>query len=245
MPTARHIQKIYAQQDRILLAIKKMKSFPFVLSGGTALSRFYFHHRFSEDLDFFYEGSEFSFEPIDAVIHNLTNQAHFSCKLAGKTDRPERLRVAAYFVETGLGEPVKVDFLEDHFSGMWSPEDKKSDSGIPLRVDVLDQIYYRKLYSIIEQRHRLGIITRTKDLVDLFFLHKRHRTIENTIDYYEENNVPMNVEKLMIILSEISEKDFSGMEKMKLSSKKFDFKKAVKSFNMAGEHLAQKTLGKI
>ncbi len=43
---------IYPLQDRILVAFEKAGT-PFYLTGGTALSRFYFNHRYSDDLDFF------------------------------------------------------------------------------------------------------------------------------------------------------------------------------------------------
>jgi hypothetical protein len=46
------------------------------LSGGTALSRFHFDHRFSEDLDFFFDGSRFPEEEFNAfgreAIRKLT-----------------------------------------------------------------------------------------------------------------------------------------------------------------------------
>lgn len=44
--------KLYPLQDEVL---KKLKSLgqPFYLTGGTAVSRGYFHHRYSDDLDLF------------------------------------------------------------------------------------------------------------------------------------------------------------------------------------------------
>ena len=47
-----YIHKLYPLQD---IAIKIMGSIDtkFYLTGGTALSRFYLNHRYSEDLDFF------------------------------------------------------------------------------------------------------------------------------------------------------------------------------------------------
>jgi hypothetical protein len=44
--------KLYSLQDRFLEFVRS-NPFPFYLTGGTALDRFYLHHRFSEDLDFF------------------------------------------------------------------------------------------------------------------------------------------------------------------------------------------------
>src|SRR4030067_703836 len=39
-------------QDGILSIVKELR-LPFYLTGGTALSRYYFSHRFSDDLDLF------------------------------------------------------------------------------------------------------------------------------------------------------------------------------------------------
>ncbi len=44
--------KLYSLQDRFFEFVKS-NPLPFYLTGGTALDRFYLHHRFSEDLDFF------------------------------------------------------------------------------------------------------------------------------------------------------------------------------------------------
>lgn len=197
-----HLQKqTYAAQDKILAAFSKMKSFPFVLSGGTALSRFYFHHRFSEDLDFFFKGFTYSFAFVDLVINALRKEA-FLCDLVGRTDEPGRLKFAGYVI-TQDKVSVKVDFLEDPFSGMWLPVHRKSDSGLVFEVDHPDQIYYRKFYSLLEQWHHTKKIRREKDLIDLYFLHRYHQKIERTMVLYRRNHVPIDEEKIIMILGSL------------------------------------------
>jgi len=44
--------ELYPLQDKVLAAIETLKT-PFYLTGGTALSRCYYQHRYSEDLDLF------------------------------------------------------------------------------------------------------------------------------------------------------------------------------------------------
>ena len=46
---------LYPMQDSVLA---QMNSEKFYLTGGTCLSRFYYHHRFSDDLDFFFQGGQ-------------------------------------------------------------------------------------------------------------------------------------------------------------------------------------------
>lgn len=43
---------LYPLQDKVLNLIDKLQT-PFYLTGGTALSRCYFNHRYSDDLDLF------------------------------------------------------------------------------------------------------------------------------------------------------------------------------------------------
>jgi predicted nucleotidyltransferase component of viral defense system len=46
---------LYPVQDKIFSLIQSEK---FYLTGGTCLSRFYYNHRYSDDLDFFFMGQE-------------------------------------------------------------------------------------------------------------------------------------------------------------------------------------------
>ncbi|MFZ2323571.1 MAG: nucleotidyl transferase AbiEii/AbiGii toxin family protein [Ignavibacteriaceae bacterium] len=47
-----YLESLYRFQDGILSILKELK-LPFYLTGGTPLSRFYFNHRYSDDLDLF------------------------------------------------------------------------------------------------------------------------------------------------------------------------------------------------
>lgn len=231
--------KIYAEQDRILTALKKLRNFPFVLSGGTALSRFYFHHRFSEDLDFFCEEIDFSFEKIEKIMILLRKEG-FSCKLSTQSARPGHLAAAIY--EIGRKTRIKVDFLEDPFSGMWNPVQRKSDAGYTFRVDALDQIYYRKFFALIEQWHKIRRIRRTKDLVDLYALHRYHRSIEKTVEYYRRHRVPVLEEKLIVIFDSLDEDDLKGRSADIAGLQKFNLAEVCRRLKRAGENLLNKGL---
>ena len=47
-----YTDNLYPFQNGVLRLVNALKT-PFYLSGGTALSRHYFNHRYSDDLDFF------------------------------------------------------------------------------------------------------------------------------------------------------------------------------------------------
>src|SRR5580765_2246714 len=47
-----YLERLYPMQDRVLARLARIET-GFYLTGGTAASRGYLHHRFSDDLDFF------------------------------------------------------------------------------------------------------------------------------------------------------------------------------------------------
>ncbi len=52
MPDKSYYNRLYAFQDEIMKIIQR-QGVDFYLTGGTALSRCYLNHRYSDDLDFF------------------------------------------------------------------------------------------------------------------------------------------------------------------------------------------------
>jgi len=52
MPEKSYYNRLYAFQDEIMKVVHRQEV-DFYLTGGTALSRFYLNHRYSDDLDFF------------------------------------------------------------------------------------------------------------------------------------------------------------------------------------------------
>ena len=208
---------LYHVQDLVLNTLNKIKKFPFVLSGGTALSRFYFHHRFSEDLDFFFEGYDYSFSKVSQVISFL-RKSGFVCEVIGRSDQAGQMKVDSYAITSSqsktcrsetcrLETPLKIDFLEDPFSGMWPVQKKKTESGVSFKVDHLDQIYYRKIYSILVQWYSEKKIQRVKDLVDLYELHTRHRPMDEMIEMLIKEHVPIHEEKLILALTDLKKED--------------------------------------
>lgn len=87
---------LYPFQDQVLHSINGLET-EFYLTGGTAASRGYLNHRFSEDLDFFLNYDERFGVWVDQVILNfsqqpdwqidiLANQQHFARMLLRHTD---------------------------------------------------------------------------------------------------------------------------------------------------------------
>lgn len=120
----------------------------FYLTGGTALSAFYLHHRDSRDLDLL---ARRAFDPKEVVrFLNATAQGDVVPRRTG--DRWE-------FTVPLAGERLRVEFVHYDF-------DLAAESGLAhgrVRVDSLRDIYANKLSTVIER-------TEPKDYADLFFL---------------------------------------------------------------------------
>lgn len=105
--------KLYRLQNKFL-AWWATLDFPFYLTGGTALGRFYLNHRYSEDLDFFMNNDPRYNQYIDEFIQKV--QGHFSTDLnqALFTDDFTRLYVSDEEVS------IKIELINDvpYYAGM-------------------------------------------------------------------------------------------------------------------------------
>ena len=63
-------EKLYPLQNGVLNIVQNAKT-PFFLTGGTALSRYYTHHRYSDDLDFFVNRDPEYAEHVDTILQRL------------------------------------------------------------------------------------------------------------------------------------------------------------------------------
>ncbi len=63
-------EKILYLQDEIF---SMMESDKFYLTGGTCLSRFYYHHRYSDDLNFFFLGNMFPKQDFEVEFGQILN----------------------------------------------------------------------------------------------------------------------------------------------------------------------------
>jgi len=74
------MEKLYPLQNGVLNLVKKLKT-PFFLTGGTALRRFYFNHRFSDDLDFFVINESKYNKYVQVILGELYNNSLFTVDL--------------------------------------------------------------------------------------------------------------------------------------------------------------------
>jgi len=88
-----YFTKLYPLQDRVLKVINDLNT-SFYLTGGTASSRGYLHHRLSDDIDLFVnDDSRFSLWS-ERVIHTLGISDDWSLDILQKEERFVRLSLA-------------------------------------------------------------------------------------------------------------------------------------------------------
>lgn len=131
----------------------------FYLSGGTALSRFYYNHRYSDDLDFFLNGHP-DFLGLQKEIIVLLREAGKGC---GYSLVDSKLFSADDFMRVvieGNGIELKIDFINDiavHFGEILTND-------IAGRLDNVRNILSNKISAL----YRLEV----KDFVDVWVISK-------------------------------------------------------------------------
>lgn len=94
---------LYKLQDEILHLLRDELS-PFYLTGGTALSRYYLNHRYSEDLDFFCHDQEV-FEPsVNIIARSLMRSKYL---------KEQEMQMSETYVRFYVGPlyELKIDFV--------------------------------------------------------------------------------------------------------------------------------------
>ncbi|MBI3601849.1 MAG: nucleotidyl transferase AbiEii/AbiGii toxin family protein [Candidatus Omnitrophica bacterium] len=100
-----YLQRLYPLQDNFLRFFDHQNQDRFYLTGGTALSRFYYHYRYSEDLDFFSARELKDFRETLSKILDAARKENFSIEVETISDHFFRLYVKEK--QTSL----KIDFV--------------------------------------------------------------------------------------------------------------------------------------
>jgi predicted nucleotidyltransferase component of viral defense system len=136
----------------------------FYLTGGTALSGFYLHHRFSEDLDFFSE------EPFDAVQISVFFKEVKGVLGFAEVDIQQSFNRNLFFVRFN-DEVLKTEFTYFPFHRIGGG---KVEYGV--QIDSIIDIAVNKLFTIYQQ-------ARARDYLDLYCICQREEyLITNLVD---------------------------------------------------------------
>lgn len=181
MPVEYYEKTIYPLQDRVLQPLKQER-LPFYLSGGTALSRGYYHHRYSDDLDLFVNDRDDFNVIVDRYIKEL-KQISNDLTVAMRSDRFCRLFI--------FPQRLKIELVNDVPSHIGSLLDHPQLGAI----DSKENILANKITSIIDRKA-------PKDVVDIYFLLKDGLDISDALLNAESKSAGISALYLAKVLSE-------------------------------------------
>ena len=148
-----------------------------ILAGGTALARYYLHHRVSYDLDFFVSG-KFSPEKLSIALGKIginLSDVHFE---SGGV-----LVHQLHGYANADGSTVKISFVEDVYEDMWPK--KKFGNVI---TEEIGGLYHRKLRALSGSgygKSTKGARQTARDLLDAYVLSSQ---VQSTQGFLSESN---------------------------------------------------------
>ena len=141
---------LYPLQDKVLKLIDDLDT-PFYLTGGTALSRCYLQHRYSDDLDFFVNNESNFIKIVDLILMNLKKE--FEVKAVIRSES---------YVSLMIDGVLKADFVNDVSFRFGQLKKYKIYS----KMDNLENILSNKLSALISRDE-------AKDVVDILMISKK------------------------------------------------------------------------
>jgi hypothetical protein len=170
---------IYPLQDKALTAFKNS---PFYLTGGTALSRGYYNHRYSDDLDYFVNNVPDFLKIVEQPIEKLRN---IFKELAIPVRDKDFVRL---FVSDGN---LKIELINDvpsHIGSLY-------DHPLMGKVDSKENILANKLTAIVDR-------ALPKDIIDIYFLLNDGLSIKTALTNAETKAAGISPLLIAKILSE-------------------------------------------
>lgn len=143
---------LYPLQDNVLKLVDELQT-PFYLTGGTALSRCYFNHRYSDDLDFFVNKNPNFIKFSEQILFNIMKK--FEAEIIIKSDS---------YVSIRANKILKIDLVNDVQYRYGELEKKKIFS----KVDNVKNILSNKLSALISRNE-------AKDVVDIWIIAKNNK----------------------------------------------------------------------
>lgn len=140
-------ESLYLLQDSVLTIVQSLEN-AFYLTGGTALHRFYYGARYSDDLDFFVSDGQNFHEDIKEIVDTLAEKGLPFCKDVNARD----------FFRITVDSTLQIDFVNDRVYRYG-----KSNIINKIRVDNKINILTNKITAILDRDE-------AKDIFDLFSL---------------------------------------------------------------------------
>ena len=147
-----YLNRLYPLQDQILAIITTTDT-DFYLTGGTALSRGYLNHRFSDDLDLFVNDDELFPVWADRIIQSLSSSDNWECAVLLREER--YVRISLVFLDLN----IKIEMVNDVPSRVGEPWFHPQLG----RLDTAENILANKVTAVLDR-------AAPKDLADIWAL---------------------------------------------------------------------------
>ncbi len=147
-------EELYSLQNQIMKIVFSLDN-NFYLTGGTALHRFYFGLRYSDDLDFFTYKDVLFAESIDELLDKIDDYGLNYHRSVRSKD----------FQRIIIEERLQLDFVNDH-SYRYGKSELRGD----YRIDNIINILTNKLSAIVDRDEE-------KDIFDLFAIARNQHFI--------------------------------------------------------------------
>ena len=149
-------ENLYPLQNGVLSIVQKAET-PFFLTGGTALSRYYTHHRYSDDLDFFVINDSDYSRHVNTILQRLIESENNGLlKLDRATLNKGEAYTELFITDIKQSEiELKIEFINDvaaHYGSI-------TTDPILGRIDSLENILSNKLTALFRSE--------PKDVVDI------------------------------------------------------------------------------
>ncbi len=172
---------LYPLQDAVFTMLQTDR---FYLSGGTCLSRFYYYHRYSEDLDFIFNGSQYLKEEFEVESRNIINrlQKQYEIEITLNGEFFKRGFIQSNKIE------LKIEFIYENY-----PHIGEFHENTGIIIDSKENIGTNKITAIYDRKT-------AKDFVDLYYL-LQDMDLSLLTEWAKYKVVPLDYEGTIIALS--------------------------------------------
>jgi len=203
LPSRFYEENLYPLQDGVINILHQSGT-DFFLTGGTALSRAYYNHRYSDDLDFFVNKSDTYDEQLDKVLAMLSENG-FNWDIHNEYTRAENFTTLK--VRKDSDTLLKLDFVNDlvpHYGEI-------IETNLFYRTDSIRNMLSNKLSCIFRYA--------AKDIADIREI-ALHETVNWTAALNEAQNKEAGLEYVFIseILTSMPESEFETVNWIKKPS---------------------------
>jgi len=193
LPSQYYEENLYPLQDGVMNILQQSGT-DFFLTGGTALSRAYYNHRYSDDLDFFINQSQTYDDQLDKVL-TLLQENGYTWDINNEYTRDKNFTTLK--VRKNSETLLKLDFVNDivpHYGEI-------NKTKLFYRTDSIRNILSNKLSAIFRYA--------AKDIADI-----REIALHETVDWLsvikEAQNKDAGIELVYVseILSNLPQSEF-------------------------------------